>query len=355
MKRTIVSLVAIAATLVGTSAAVADRGDGHEPPERALTYAVIGDTPYGQPQLDNFPNDVAQINADPAVRRVIHLGDIKNGSSVCSDAYFATVRTSFDAFSDPLVYTPGDNEWTDCHRTNNGAYSPLERLDAIRSTFFPVAGRTLGLNPRRVRAQAAPTVENVRWSQDDVMFATVHVVGSNNSWKTWTGRLTQTPEQVAEYTARNAADIAWLKDTFATARRERARGVVIGIQADMWDAFFSGANDAPAEYDHFTDFVQELARQSRAFRRPVLLLNGDSHVYTDDRPLADAAKPYQRTMYGVTDEVPNLRRVTVNGSTTPCHEYLRLSIDSESAAVFSVERVLFHNQPGFAPAVCPAS
>ena len=56
------------------------------------------------------------------VSLVMHLGDIKNGSSVCSTEYFEQIRNDFDGFEDPFVYTPGDNEWTDCHRANNGAY-----------------------------------------------------------------------------------------------------------------------------------------------------------------------------------------------------------------------------------------
>ncbi|MDQ1717708.1 MAG: hypothetical protein QOE89_1661, partial [Pseudonocardiales bacterium] len=100
--------------------------------EPSYTFAVIGDIPYGPAQISAFPKVIAQINTDPAVQWVDHLGDIKDGSSVCSDAYFQTIRSQFDQFKDPLVYTVGDNEWTDCHRTNNGGYNPLERLAAIR-------------------------------------------------------------------------------------------------------------------------------------------------------------------------------------------------------------------------------
>src|SRR4051794_430657 len=137
------------------------------------TLAVIGDTPYGQPQFDQFPGDVAEINADPAVSRVIHLGDIKNGSSRCDTSYFRLIRSDFDGFADPLVYTPGDNEWTDCHRANNGGYQPSgptppgaepARLETLRSIFFDRPGRTLG-QPVAVDAEAAPFVENVSWSQ----------------------------------------------------------------------------------------------------------------------------------------------------------------------------------------------
>ena len=46
------------------------------------------------------------------------------------------IRARLRPFEDPLVYTPGDNEWTDCHRANNGAYNPLERLAFVRSTVL---------------------------------------------------------------------------------------------------------------------------------------------------------------------------------------------------------------------------
>jgi hypothetical protein len=158
---------------------------------KALTYAIVGDTPYGQPQIDNFPNDVAEINADPNVRLIVHLGDIKNGSSRCDTSYFEQIRADFDGFQDPLVYTPGDNEWTDCHRANNGGYTPTERLDTIRAVFFDRPGWSLGQHPRRLDTQRRPYVENVARSQRAVQFATLHVVGSNNDWLPWFDAATQ--------------------------------------------------------------------------------------------------------------------------------------------------------------------
>src|SRR3954454_14061783 len=100
----------------------------------ASTLAMIGDVPYGAAQIAGFPTDIAEINADPSVDRVVHLGDIKDGSSRCDDSYFAARLAEFQTFADPFTYTPGDNEWTDCHRANNGGYLPTERLNAIRRT-----------------------------------------------------------------------------------------------------------------------------------------------------------------------------------------------------------------------------
>ena len=108
--------LAVAALTAITAPPAAGAADGRPP----FTFAVIGDIPYGPAQITAFPSVVDQINADPAVQFVDHLGDIKSGSSWCTDTYFAMIRQQFDRFSDPLVYTPGDNEWTDCHRPNNG-------------------------------------------------------------------------------------------------------------------------------------------------------------------------------------------------------------------------------------------
>ena len=121
------------------------------------TLAVIGDIPYGAQKLEDFPKLIALMNADPKVDVAVHLGDIKAGSSSpCTDEYFTTIRGLFDTFQDPLVYTPGDNEWTDCHvaSKNNGLYTPTERLAAVRALFFPVPGQTLGGRKKQLLTQA---------------------------------------------------------------------------------------------------------------------------------------------------------------------------------------------------------
>ncbi len=365
--------LAVAALVVVVPIAAAHQGhddhghgwsDGHHDGDhsgRPFTYAVIGDTPYGQPQLENFPNDVAEINADPQVQLVMHLGDIKNGSSECSTSYFEQIRADFNLFADPFVYTPGDNEWTDCHRANNGAYWPAgpvlngdtrpARLDEIHRIFFDHPGRTLGQHPLRVETQGGHYVENVLWNQSKVEFGDLNVPGSNNDWLPWFGQ-PQTKSQIDEVTNRTKADLIWLDRIFDRARDEHAKAVAIGIQADMWDPVIEGDS---TQYDHFQPIVQALAREALRFRGPVLLLNGDSHKFVDDHPLADPSQPQSKSIYGIAQDVPNLRRITVNGSTTPCHEWLKLNIDPNTSGVFSYQRQQFAKQPGFDPTVCPGN
>lgn len=363
MKRAFTLLAALAATaalvvpVAGASTVL--NGNSGVSPAKPTTLAMIGDTPYGTPQIENFPIDIAEINADPSVSLVMHLGDIKNGSSKCTTEYFEQIRAAFDGFEDPLVYTPGDNEWTDCHRANNGAYWPAgpvlngdtrpARLDEIHRIFFDQPGETLGQNPRQVETQGGEYVENVAWTQSRAAFGLLDVPGSNNDWAPWFEQ-PRTKSQIDEVTNRTAADLVWLDHIFDLARQSNAKAVVIGTQADMWDPAIEGD---PTQFDHHTPIVQELAAQSLRFGGPVLLLNGDSHQFVDDYPLADPSRPQNRSIYGIDEEVPNLRRITVNGSTTPCHEWLKLTISPSSSHPFSYQRMLFAKQPGFDHALCP--
>jgi hypothetical protein len=329
-------LAALAIGVPAGSATASDHGDDRGNGD-SYTFAVIGDIPYGPTQIAHFPQVVQQINTDPQVQLVAHLGDIKDGSSVCSDEYFTQVKAQFDKFSDPLVYTVGDNEWTDCHRANNGSYDPLERLAKIRSTFFPKPGYTLGQHPDKVTSQAAQGVpEDVRYTRANVAFAALHIVGSNNSLAPWTGKTGPTPQQTAEVLGRTAAVIQSIRETFAQARAEHNKSVVLQTQADMFDP--TVANPTYADYFAFQPIVRAIAQESADFNGPVYLFNGDSHVYNDDQPLAAGSK--WLSLYGVDRPVSNLTRVTVDGS-TGVDNYLRVTIDPRDRNVLSWTRVPF--------------
>lgn len=44
----------------------------------------------------------------------------------------------------------------------------------------------------------------------------------------------------------------------------------------------------------YTEIVQSVAEHSRAFGKPVLLINGDSHVFGVDSPLADPTTAFNQ-------------------------------------------------------------
>ncbi len=299
-------------------------------------FAVIGDIPYGDAQIARFPAVVDQINADPAVQLVDHLGDIKSGSSVCSDAYFAMVRTQFDRFVAPLVYTPGDNEWTDCHRPNNGGYDPLERLDAVRQVFFPHPGCTLGRHAVKSMRRPSGFVENVSYSRAGVGFAALHVVGSNNALAPWTGNGSATPEQQTEVDEHTMVTRALIDQTFAKAEKDKQRAVVLLTQADMFDV--TVPDPQFADYSAFQPIVREIAAKAAAYGGPVYLFNGDSHVYNADTPLAPGSR--WLSFYDVQIPAGNLNRITVDGS-TEVNDYLRVTVNPQGSPVLSIVQVPF--------------
>ncbi len=324
-----------------------DRSD--ENANQPTTYAVIGDVPYepraGVTALSLMPTLIGSINSDPDVRRAIHIGDIKSGSTMCSDSWFQSISTSFTTFADPLVYTPGDNEWTDCHRANNGGYNPLNRLARIRQLFFANPGRTLGGVQSRVDVQAGYP-ENVSWKASKVMFGTFHVIGSNNGRAPWFGDRKDTtslsplvtkakPETAieavareAEYVARNAANIRWLERLFGEAKN--AQGVVLFLQADM---YHPDDRAGGAVFTAHLEFLTRLVALAREFGKPVLIVCGDSH---DLR--VDVGVPWV-SLYGLTP-VPNITQLTVDRSIEADIDWLKLRIDPKSASVFSWQQMI---------------
>lgn len=243
-----------------------------------FTFALIGDMPYGPEGEAKFPNVLADINRDRTLSFVVHDGDIKNGSTLCSDPMFYNRLELFNQFAHPLIYVPGDNEWTDCHRANNGSYDPMERLGFLRRVFYPtddsLGQTTLSLERQSNDPAHADYRENVRWVVHGVLFVGLHVVGSNNN-------LGRTASADAEYAGRNAANLAWLRQSFDLAATNGCRAVMIVIQANP-------NFDLPAtspQRTGFNDFLAALEEETLAARGPVVLVHGDSHYFRIDKPL----------------------------------------------------------------------
>lgn len=82
--------------------------------------------------------------------------------------------------------------------------------------------------------------------------------------------------------------------------------------------------------------MQTLATEAAAFRGPVYLFNGDSHVYNADRPLAAGSSWLE--LYGVSGPVDNLQRVTVDGSENN-DNYLKVTVAPRGREVLRWTRV----------------
>lgn len=279
-------------------------------------FALIGDTPYAS--IEGFERVVDDINADNQIKFVLHAGDIKTGSSLCSEELFMDRYTRFQRFEAPFVLTPGDNEWTDCHRANNGSYAPLERLAKLRSLFFAVPGQTLGQKPMTVESQGGEFIENVRWSTNNVMFATLHIVGSNNALAPFSAR---TPADDAEVARRIAATVEWISSAYDKAKTEGANGVLFLFQANPGFEFPAGHSERVG----FEEVLAAMVDGAQSYGKPVVLAHGDSHYFRVDKPVRAGAAA-----------VPNVTRVETFGSAD--YHWLKIVVDPNSDEVFSIHQ-----------------
>lgn len=256
---------------LGVSGAVA------APPAERFAFAALGCEPYARApdSVENFARLIAEINhVNPVF--TVHLGDFKGSEEPCTDELFFRRRDEFNTFTGPLIYTPGDNEWTDSHYEKAGHRDPLERLAKLREVFF-AEERSLGQRPialvtQRRDPKFAKFAENARWAYGGVVFATVHAVGSDNNDQP------ALPGAVAEFQERDAADAAWIHAAFAEARATAAVGVVLFCQADPFAADFGQEGVARG----FGQFLKVIDEEARAWAKPVLLVHADEHRYRLD-------------------------------------------------------------------------
>ena len=244
---------------------------------QSFSFAAIGDVPYGPLSELTAVTDTLNKNK---LAFTIHVGDIKSGSSVCSDEIYLAVREQFERFSQPLIYTPGDNEWTDCHRISNGSYDPLERLEKVRGIFFSNKN-SLGKKPLALQVQSDEArfmlfMENRRWHQNKFSFATLHIVGSNNNLQP------DLPSSI-EFNLRNEANIAWMRETFAKAQARGDLGVVFAMQADT---FYTDGKES--DNTGFKSWLAAFQEEALRWNKPVLLIQGDTHVLKVDHPVTNA-------------------------------------------------------------------
>ena len=206
MVPTLAALLAAAATAGLAAADHSRRPDGRHEGFRARAYSIglWGDLPYSDVQkATGVPNLVADMNAQ-RLAFTANDGDIKSGSSPCTDDVYVAFKATLNLLQAPAAFTPGDNDWTDCDR---GPFNSAERLDFERKTFFSTPF-TLGQRRLRQEVQGAPYVENRRWTYGGVTYATLNVQGSCDN-------LCDIAPDATEHAARTTANIEWLRQTFA--------------------------------------------------------------------------------------------------------------------------------------------
>ncbi len=312
-------------------------GNGDNP----YAIGLWGDLPYSTAQATTgIPNLIADMNSQN-LSFTVHDGDLKSGSGPCPDSIYTQAVGNFNSLQAPAIFTPGDNDWVDCDRTPG--YNSLAQLDLERQLFFSTP-YTLGGHPFLQEVQSTPMclgvggpkpcVENRRWTVGRVTYATLNIQGSCNN-------LCDVAPDPAEYAARNAADIAWMQETFVSAKANNSAAVMFISQADPAFDQTTGisdntrnpktlAQDGPLP-DGFKDFLIALRNEVIAFRKPVAYVHGDSHYFRVDKPFltADGLR------------IENFTRVNTFGSHAAQGnndvQWVKVFVDPGSREVFSYQ------------------
>lgn len=261
-------------------------------------FVTLGDTAYKDGRLEEYGRLIKTINkSEPTFS--IHVGDM-TGYQACDREVYERVKKEFNSFQSPLIYTPGDNEWTDCW---DPAVTPKDKnfnavqtqqklgtLNMLREMFF-AKPESLGKTKLKLTRQSdilahKDYVENVYWEHNGVLFATVHVVGSNDGLDPY---LSAAAEESIE---RRISNMMWLDHLRKKVEAEQPKAVVIAMHAALFtneptrqsmqdnsNVRIRGGKSGP-----YAAYVQRIANFAKNYKRPILLIHGDFHEYVIDRP-----------------------------------------------------------------------
>jgi hypothetical protein len=183
---------------------------------------------------------------------------------------------------------PPDQQWRLRQSRAAGPYPPGHVRQAGELRRRPPRLRAAGQAGRDAS-------ENLRFVHGGIVFVGLNVPGSNNNKvgdKDCAEKSACTPGQCAadnaEYAERDAANIAWLQEAFALARRDGLRGIVLVLQADpgfdLPETEDVDERQAPGS-SGYTAFLDAIVKETRAYDGQVLFVHGDTHFFKVDKPL----------------------------------------------------------------------
>ena len=214
-------------------------------PNSTVTFYAMGDVPYAPEEDQLLPKQIADLPTDG--RFLIHVGDIKNGTTPCDEAIYIKVASMLAKSKLPTFIIPGDNEWNDCENPTQGwKYwcKHFNNFDTKWKYDFVV-------NRQKIRN------ENFTFNLDGVLFIGINLVG---------GRV----QDAMEWKTRHAQNIIWIKSSLKSNHKNFHAIVLFGHAHPM--------------INH-NDFFTPLVPIVKTTNVPLLYLHGDGHKWIQDKSL----------------------------------------------------------------------
>ncbi|MDO8693749.1 MAG: hypothetical protein Q7J51_06590 [Sheuella sp.] len=186
---------------------------------------------------------------------------------------------------------------------------------------------SLGKDPIKVERQSDVALdyssypENQRWILNQVLFVTLHVVGSNNNYYP----SARDPNKNAEFIGRDNANIDWIRSAFELAANKSLGAIVFAFQGDVFIEK-SSIELFPLSSGFKTSIGDNLITLAAQTKLPVLLIHGDSHQYEFDQPFFINRK-----------KIENLTRLEVPGAQDV--RAVEVTVDIGSALPFKAKLI----------------
>ncbi|WP_232299946.1 hypothetical protein [Colwellia sp. MT41] len=245
----------------------------------AQTVVILADMPYSDKEklMLQGPDGILYrlINEiSPSV--VMHLGDFKSGGKSCTDTLLKEHKALLaQIYLGRVIYTPGDNDWTDCDRSSlRYSFNELERLDFLITLMFKTPP-LLDKNLTSLTSQPAQ-IENKLWINDRLAISTLHLVGTSN------GRIhidkSKRENALKKADHRDKANLAWLENIADKTKEFDA--LIIGFQADIYQQKILQSNTCDSSSlktcDAFAMYRQAFKQLAKRINKPVLIAHGDT-------------------------------------------------------------------------------
>lgn len=241
-----------------------------------IIFSAMGCGPYTPPDKPAVAFYIEQENRERISEFMVHLGDVfkmpvkKPGDDAANAgqpkpqpvdkmpteaAYRETADLLTNANSIPTWIVVGDNEWSDLEDPAQG-WKWWQKYYARFEERFKPAWKT-------ERQPERP--ENFSFVRKGVVFIGINLVG---------GRI----HDPSEWLVRLPQDAAWIKQVLSRPSMTDIRTAVVFCQANP----FSIKTGEPK--DKFKAFIIPFRQAAADWKKPLLFLHSDGHVWVDDQP-----------------------------------------------------------------------
>lgn len=266
-----------------------------------LVFSAMGCGPYSPADLQAAKIYIAQENQNRTSQFLIHLGDICTGVAAregrLTEKSYSDIKDLFTKENTiPSYIVPGDNEWNDRPDPDVGWALWSKHLLGLEKNFKT----PWETSRQRVRP------ENFAFVANGVLVIGINLPG---------GRVHDKKEWARRFLENNV----WIKTQFEKHQANVSAAVVCAQANPVGQGRISASVK-----NRFSSFTKPFGNLAAKFKKPVLFLHADGHVWTVDKPW---------------DKIRNITRVQVD-RLEPKFPPVQITVDTTAEKPFSFERRL---------------